>query len=156
MNEKQPIGAIYVVDRSPLNWIYTLFNTMEEAVRTDHLGRIIPSLAKSFTWIDDTTLELQLRKGVRYHNNEHFAAKYILFNYNEQSRWIAPHPPGTWLNFPDGTTVEAVDSHTVRYNFPKPDGLALGKLRANHYANFQFWQQLGFGYAKLGTGEGHW
>ncbi|MFZ3578779.1 ABC transporter substrate-binding protein [Virgibacillus sp. DJP39] len=144
------------MDPSPLNWLYILFNTMEEAVRADHLGRIVSSLATDYKWLDDTTLELQLRKGVVYHDGEFFNAENVSQNYDEVKQWIAPHPPGTWLNLPDGTGLEVVDAFTVRYNLPKTDGLALGKLRAHHYANHLFWNELGFGYAKLGTAEGHW
>ncbi|WP_139311235.1 hypothetical protein [Bacillus sp. MRMR6] len=32
-----PVWAIHVFDPSPLDWLYVLFHTMGEAVRTDHL-----------------------------------------------------------------------------------------------------------------------
>ncbi|MFE8700117.1 ABC transporter substrate-binding protein [Cytobacillus sp. FJAT-54145] len=149
-------GTIHVVDPSPLNWLYVLFNTMEEAVRADHKGRIIPSLGTHFEWVDDSIFEVTLRKGVFYHNNEPFNAQNVLQNFTELEKWIAPHPPGTWVNFPDGTILEVVDDYKLRYHFPKPHGLAIGQMRGNHYANQLFWKQLGFGYAKLGTAEGHW
>jgi ABC-type transport system substrate-binding protein len=72
-----PVGMIHVVDPSPYNWLFILFNTMEEAVRTDPEGRIVPSLAKNVQWLDDTTLELQLREGVYYHNNQPFTSKDV-------------------------------------------------------------------------------
>jgi ABC-type transport system substrate-binding protein len=159
INETQlypPAGTIYVVDPSPLNWLYVLFNTMEEAVRADHEGRIIPSLASNLIWIDNTTLELELRNGVVFHNGQSFTSDDVKENFDQIEPWFAPHPPGTWLNLPKGRKLEVVDTYTVRLHFPKPDGLALGKLRGYHFANTLFWQQLGFGYAKLGTAEGHW
>lgn len=151
-----PVGSIHVVDPSPLNWLYVLFHTMEEAVRTDHLGRIVPSLAKDFYWVNETTLQLDLRKGVMFHNNEPFTSDHVLQAFDQVKPWIAPHPPGTWVNLPEETTLEQVDMYTVRFHFPKQDGLALGKLRAHHYPNTIFWKSLGFGYKKLGTAEGHW
>jgi ABC-type transport system substrate-binding protein len=156
LSAQTPVGTIHVVDPSPLNWLYILFNTMEEAVRADHAGRIISSLSSEHQWIDDTTLELELREGVYYHNGQLFTSKNVRQNYHELKRWIAPHPPGTWLNLPKGTSLEVVDDYTVRFHFPKPDGLALGKMRVHHYANDLFWKNIGFGYAKLGTAEGHW
>ncbi|WP_378931269.1 ABC transporter substrate-binding protein [Metabacillus herbersteinensis] len=152
----KPLGTINVVDPSPFNWLYILFNTMEEAVRADFDGRVIPSLAASYQWVDETTLEMKLRKDAQFHNSELFSALNVKQNFDELQRWFAPHPPGTWLNFPKETTLEVVDNFTVRFHFPKRDGLALGKMRGNHFANLQFWQQLGFGYAKIGTAEGHW
>ncbi|WP_246943841.1 ABC transporter substrate-binding protein [Bacillus pinisoli] len=149
-------GMIYVVDPSPLNWLYVLFNTMEEAVRANRVGKIVPSLASSWKWIDDKTLELEFRKGVIYHNGQSFTIKDVLRNFEQVEPWIAPHPPGTWLNLPKGRKLKAVDEKTIRLLLPKSDGLALGKLRAYHLANKLFWQKLGFGYKKIGTAEGHW
>jgi len=34
--------------------------------------------------------------------------------------------------------------------------LALGKFRGFHIASSAFWRDWGFGYARVGTGEGHW
>ncbi len=36
-----PKGAIHVVDRSPLNWLYITYNTVEELVRPDKNGHLI-------------------------------------------------------------------------------------------------------------------
>ncbi|WP_257347596.1 ABC transporter substrate-binding protein [Pseudalkalibacillus decolorationis] len=155
-NRKSPVGTIHVFDPSPLNWLYILFNTMEEAVRADHKGKIIPSLAQSYRWVTDTIFELKLHKEVVYQNNEHFYSGYVRLNFHQLQRWIAPHPPGTWLNLSKETTLEILDNYTVRFHFPKPDGLAPAKMRAHHLANKLFWQTIGFGYAKLGSAEGHW
>jgi hypothetical protein len=32
----------------------------------------------------------------------------------------------------------------------------LGKMRGMHIPSTRFWEDIGFGYKKLGTGEGHW
>ncbi|MGD6801258.1 ABC transporter substrate-binding protein [Rossellomorea aquimaris] len=149
-------GMLHVVDPSPLNWLYVLFNTMEEAVRADRKGRITPSLGESWRWVDNRTLEVKLRRDVLFHNNQLFSSKDVKRNFEHLQRWLAPHPPGTWLNFPEGTKLEVMDEKTVRYRFPKPDGLALGKMRGHHYANKLFWKTIGFGYAKLASAEGHW
>ncbi len=45
---------------------------------------------------------------------------------------------------------------SVRIRFPEPDGLVLGKLRAMHVMSTRFWEEVGFGYARDGNGEGHW
>ncbi|RXJ04481.1 ABC transporter substrate-binding protein [Anaerobacillus alkaliphilus] len=151
-----PVGKVYVVDPSPLNWLFVLFHTMEELVRADREGYVTPSLASEFTWINETTLEVKLRKGVTFHNGEVFNADSFVRSFSEEQRWFAPHPPGTWMNLPRETTVDVVDDYTVRFLFPKADGLALVKLRAVHMGNELFWQSLGFGYAREGSGEGRW
>ncbi len=71
-------------------------------------------------------------------------------------RWKSSHPPRTQFNLDGGTRCEVTGEHTVRFHFPAPDGLALGKLRAMHIMSTRFWDEVGFGYKKNGTGEGHW
>jgi len=151
-----PQGTVYVVDPSPYNWLYVLFNTMEELVRANKAGRVIAALATSAKWINKTTLRVELRKGVTYHNGEEFTTHTVRKNFIELQKWAAPHPPGTWLNFPSGTKLTVVDDDIVEFHFPKQDGLAIGKMRGNHMGNNLFYQTIGFGYRKLGSGEGHW
>lgn len=151
-----PKGMIYVSDPSPLNWLYVLFNSMEELVRADPLGRIIPNLAKKAKWVNDLTLELPLQKGVVFQDGEPFTAQTVQNSFTQLLQWAAPHPPGTWLNQPEATTLETVDDYTVRFHFPYPSGLSVAKLRAMHMANNLFFNKLGFGYVTRGSAEGHW
>ena len=97
---RAPVGTINVVDPSPLNWLFITWNTMEEPIRTDEQGNIVYALATDARWLDDHTLELALRQGVRYQDGEPFTAHNIKQNFDEMQRWASPHPPGTWLNFP--------------------------------------------------------
>jgi hypothetical protein len=55
------VGTIYVYDPSPLNWLFTTWNTMEEPIRVDQDGRVVNALATGASWPDDHTLELELR-----------------------------------------------------------------------------------------------
>jgi ABC-type transport system substrate-binding protein len=154
--QKKPVGKIYVVDPSPLNWLFILFHTMEELVAPDHEGYIVPSLASHFEWIEETTLEVSLRQGVVFHNGERFTADSVARSFSEEQRWFSPHPTGTWMNLPRETTLGIIDDYTVRFIFPLPEGLAQGKLRAIHLGNELFWEKLGFGYWKQASGEGRW
>ena len=45
---------------------------------------------------------------------------------------------------------------SVRTEGPSLDGLVLGKFRGFHIPSTRFWNELGFGYKKRGTGDGHW
>ncbi len=58
----KPTGTIHVVDRSPLNWLYITYNTVEELVRVDKDGAIEPAAMKTYRWVDETTLELEARR----------------------------------------------------------------------------------------------
>lgn len=153
---KAPEGTTYVYDPSPLNWLFVTWNTMEEPIRVDEDGRVKYALATDSEWIDNCTLQLTLRQGVRFQDGEPFTAHNIKQNFDEMQRWTAPHPPGTYLNFPPASVCEVVDDYTVRFHFPSPDGLAIAKFRGFHIASSAFWENLGFGYQKIGTGDGHW
>jgi len=65
-------------------------------------------------------------------------------------------PPSTQFNDHSGTTIEVAGDHTVRFRFPRPDGLLAIELRAMHLMTTRFWEDVGFGTTRFGTGEGHW
>ena len=50
-----------ILETSPLNWLYITYNTVEELVRTDEKGHVVPAAMKSYEWVDDYTLEVKLR-----------------------------------------------------------------------------------------------
>jgi peptide/nickel transport system substrate-binding protein len=41
-----------------------------------------PSLATAWKWVDDTTLELELRRGVKFHNGAEFSADDVVYTLN--------------------------------------------------------------------------
>lgn len=149
-------GRLVVVDPSPFNWLWITWNTMEELVGVNVEGHGVPSLASEWHWLDERTLEFELRQGVVYHNGERFDAQQVKRSFDEVQRWEVPHPPGAWLNFPKESTCTILDDYHVRFNFPRPDSIALVKFRGVHVPNQQFWKELGFGYKTSGSGEGHW
>lgn len=156
MTTATPTGTVHVVDPSPLNWLFITWNTAEEPVRTDPDGHLIGAAMREWRWVDDRTLQIDLREGVRFQDGEPLTARTFEQNFHEVQRWVAPHPPGTWINFHPDTRCEVVGEHQVRMRFPEPDGLVLGKFRGFHMMSSEFWKRLGFGYDYTGTGEGHW
>ena len=151
-----PVGTVHVFDPNPLNWLFVTWNTMEEPVRTDHEGFTVMALAEDAVWRDETTLAVTVRAGARFQDGEPCTAHSIKQNFDEVQRWAAPHPPGTYLNFHPDSECTVEDERTCVFRFPEPDGLALGKFRGFHIASPAFWRDWGFGYARVGTGEGHW
>lgn len=69
------------------------------------------NLAKSWTWIDDTTLEFKLREGVRFHNGEPFDADDVVYTYTKMSsdEGVKIKRLINWID-----AVEKLDQYTVR------------------------------------------
>lgn len=87
--------------------------------RDPESGEYRPNLATSWKWIDDTTLELDLRQGVKFHNGEEFDADDVVYTFN-----FATDPKNritldyvTWI-----ARTEKVEKYKVRikskYVFP--------------------------------------
>ena len=151
-----PAGTLHVVDPGPLNWLWITYNTVEELVRVTPKGKVRPAGMSGYRWLDSTTLEVDVRRRVRFQDGEPLTGATVRRAWEEVRRWEAPHPPGTHFNLDRRTRCEEVDSHTVRFHLPERDGLALGKLRAVHLMSTAFWEGPGFGYERQGRGEGHW
>jgi len=89
----RPVGAIRIVDPSPLNWLYITYNTVEELVRVTPGGKIRPAAMRRYRWVDERTLEVVVRKGETYQDGEPMTASSVKQSFDEQRRWVAPHPP---------------------------------------------------------------
>jgi ABC-type transport system substrate-binding protein len=138
-------GELRVVDKSPLNFIWIALNIFEHLVELDKDGTLVPRLATGWRWPDDRTLEFALRQGVKFHNGEVFDAESVKLNWEENTRLRQPHVLGEFMNFKPGSRLEIIDSQTVRFMFPEPDGAALLKLSAMHIASRQFHRDVGWG-----------
>ncbi len=152
----EPAGTVRIVDPSPLNWLWITYNTVEELVRVTPQGKVRPAAMSAYRWLDDVTLEVDVRRGERFPDGEPLDARTVLRAFEEVVRWESPHPPGTHFNLDRRTRCEVVGEWTVRFRLPQPDGLAVGKLRAMHLMSTRFWDGPGFGYERQGRGEGHW
>ena len=153
---REPVGAVHVVDPSPLNWLHITYNVVEELIRVDHQGNVQAAAMRQFHWLDDRTLHIDVREDQRFPDGEPLTAESVRRAFDEVMRWQSPHPPGTQFNLDPRTRLEIISPYSVRLHFPEPDGLAMGKLRAMHLMTSRFWDEVGFGYARLGRGEGHW
>ncbi|MBA3415953.1 MAG: ABC transporter substrate-binding protein [Chloroflexia bacterium] len=152
----EPVGTVQVVDPSPLNWLWITYNTVEELVRVAPDGHIEPAAMADSKWVDDRTLEIEVREGERFPDGEPLTTATVERAFAEMMRWQSPHPPGTQFNLDPRTICEVTGERAVRFRLPEPDGGALGKLRAMHVMSTRFWEEVGFGYIRNGTGEGRW
>jgi peptide/nickel transport system substrate-binding protein len=89
-------------------------------------NELAPSLAVSREWVDDTTLEIKLRQGVRFHNGEPFDAHAVKFNFDYQRT----HNPGRGVQvyMKNLKEIQVIDSYTVRMLLNEPDALFLDRI----------------------------
>ena len=142
-----PRGELRIVDKSPKNWAFLTLSVFEHLVELDQKGALVPRLATGWRWLNDRTLEMTIRQGVRFHNGEVLDAEIVKLNWDRQTKLMQQHPVGTHFNFKPGSRLEVIDPYTVQFNFPEPDGGILAKLSATHIANRQFYQEVGWGTA---------
>ena len=109
---------------------YSVFDTL---IRRDILAEIhdpakgvtlAPGLAIGWKRLDDRTLELRLRPGVKFHNGADMTADDVAFSLSKERLFgdKAIAPQAKWF-IGDIESVEVVDRLTVRVRSAKPDGI---------------------------------
>jgi peptide/nickel transport system substrate-binding protein len=144
-SQPAPTAELYVVDRGPGSWGAIDWNVFDHLIESDKDGNLMPGLAESWRWVDDRTLELRLRKRVKFHNGEAFDAQIVKLNWQYYIELRQPNILGAHMNFKPGSRLEIIDPHTVRMVFPDADGGAIAKLTHMHIANRKFFQVFGWG-----------
>lgn len=112
------------------------------------------NLATGWTWIDETTLELTLREGVRFHNGEPFDADDVVYTVNfvvNPENGVKSQKNVSWMK-----NAEKVDQYTVRINLKAPSPSALEFLSGpvSIYPN-EYYAKVGpdgMGLKPVGTG----
>lgn len=128
----------------------------EPLIGKDWLGNLLPrpGLATEWRRIDDQTVELKLRQGVRFHNGAEMTAEDVVFTFSRERMFgnseaknrstikafenIPAPRPGKELPpeipavarraWPDLLRVDAVDKYTVRFYNATPDVTLEGRL----------------------------
>lgn len=81
-----------------------------------------PGLAESWRRVDGRTLEVNLRRGVKFHNGEEMTAEDVAFTFSEQRLWgarpLSPRGPNFTADF---ASVEVTGPLQVRFTTRAPD-----------------------------------
>src|SRR5512140_3603196 len=85
-----------------------------------------PSLATAWRWVNDTTLEFDLRRGVKFHNGEAFDADDVVYTLNFVSK--PENKSTTQQNVNWIASAEKVEQFKVRIKLKKPFPAALEYL----------------------------
>lgn len=97
-------------------------NMFDGLVTRDTRSGVHLELAEAMNWLDDSTLEVKLRQGVKFHNGQEMTADDVVFTFeriiNENAiEYPEPHTsPRKGLIAPL-ESIEKVDDYTVKMNF---------------------------------------
>lgn len=94
--------------------------------RDPKTGEYVGNLATDWKWIDDTTLELKLREGVKFHNGADFTADDVVATVNfvsDVKNGVKTQRNVNWMK-----GAEKVDDHTVRIMLKEPFPAAIEYL----------------------------
>ncbi len=87
----------------------------DNLIERDVNNKLVPGLATSWNWLDDKTLELKLRSGVKFHNGQDFTAQDVLYSID----LLRSIPEGAAFQSID--SVEVVDPLDVKIHTNKVD-----------------------------------
>jgi peptide/nickel transport system substrate-binding protein len=87
----------------------------------------VPRLAESWKYSSDTTLELKLRRNVKFHNGDPFTAEDVLYTYEAHR---SDPKLGSGYVFDPVEKFEAVDAHTIRIVTKTPVASLLPNMAA--------------------------
>lgn len=123
---KNPMRLDPMAENTNVNGRFSL-NILETMIGTDFQDSMkkIPSLATDWKRVDEKTLILSLRDGVKCHNGEVFNAEDVAFSFGPK-RFKGENAPGAAIAAPflgNIDTVEAVDPLTVKITAISPDPL---------------------------------
>jgi len=90
----------------------------DSLVDTDTNQKLIPGLAVSWKAINDTTWEIKLREGVKWHDGSPFTADDVVFTFDRAVN--VPNSPSSFGTYIKGKTAEKVDDLTVHIKTAKP------------------------------------
>jgi len=129
-----------------------IFDTL--TIRDMESGEYKGCLAKGYKWVDNVTIELELREGITFHNGEKFDADDAVFTMNHMSN---PENKVKVLQYVDWIkNAEKLGPYKIRINLKEPQPAALEFLSGPVYIYpDEYYKKVGmkeFGVAPIGTG----
>ncbi len=122
--EQTTLDAYYFTDQTGLTLIKNVFDGLVE--RDPKTGAFLPNLATHWEWESDTSLVMDLRQGVKFHNGEEFDADDVVFTLNyvtNPANKVLLLQMVSWIDH-----AEKIDKYKVRIKLKRPFPAALEYL----------------------------
>ena len=81
-------------------------------------NEVVPELARAIRWVDEQTVEFDLKTGVRFHNGEALTAEDVVFTFERILNDSVGAPRRGFVQ--EVESVEEVDRDTVRFRLKNP------------------------------------
>ena len=117
-----PIVSLDPTNYRDRNTQLVLKNMFDSLTTRDANMKVVPQLAESWRALNDTTWEFKLRRGVKFHNGDHFTAEDVKFTLErvvKQGSLDGKTSPRKSLLGPL-SRVKIIDDHTVQIETEKP------------------------------------
>lgn len=100
-------------------------NMYDGLVTRDNTSGVHMELAESITWLDTKTMEIKLRKGVKFHDGSELKADDVIFTFNREFKTNGIEYPQPHTALRKGflgpfSSAEKKDDYTVVVNFTAP------------------------------------
>ena len=107
--------------------------------------KIVPEIAESWEWLDNTTCEFKIRKGITFHNGEALTAEDVEFTFNriiKEGGMDGESSPRKGLLGPL-ESVKMVDDYTVLFKLSKPWTVLLKMLPHQQIVPKDYLEEVG-------------
>ncbi|WP_420326590.1 ABC transporter substrate-binding protein [Mameliella sp.] len=103
------------------------YNSFDTLIDRDHSKlepEWVPALATEWKLVDDTTMELKLREGVKFHNGEDMTADDVVFSLNRMYQaTFAPYVVRSKDRLANFAEAVKIDDYTVQIKVERPEPL---------------------------------
>jgi len=94
-------------------------HVFDALIRSDAKQKLTPGLATAWKALNDTTWEIQLRKGVKWHDGSDFSAEDVVFSFKRAPN--VPNSPSSFGTYvPKDLMVEVKNPHLIHVKSAKP------------------------------------
>ena len=113
-------------NHAPVNNWYVISDIYEKLLTTDGKDRPVPWLAESWSFPNELTCIMKLRKGIKFHDGAAFNAEAVKF----MQEWnLDPKNESLSISYLQPLkSVEILDEYTIQWQFREPWGSFLGVM----------------------------